>query len=76
MILSELLSNGNDIEKLLRMTREINERFYLFGFLPIVRRKQYSITKTKYYLFDKIPLVKEQDGKIYLFEIIKIGVLK
>lgn len=75
-ILEDLLSSDKDIKKLLRMTREVHERFYLFGFLPIFRRKQYSITKTKYYLLEKIPLVKEQDGKIYLFEYIKIGVLK
>lgn len=75
-ILLELLSYDADIEKLLRMTREVHERFWLFGFLPIVRRKQYSIVKTKYYLFEKIPLIKEKDGKIYLFEYIKIGFLK
>ena len=75
-ILKTLLSDNNDIQKFLRMTREINEHFYLFGILPIIRRKQYSITKTKYYLFDKIPLIKERDGKIYLFEFIKIGSLR
>lgn len=75
-ILLELLSYEHDIEKMLRMTREVHERFYLFGILPIIRRKQYSITKTKYYLFEKIPLIKEKDGKIYLLEYIKIGVLK
>lgn len=75
-ILSDLLSYDTDVEKLLRMTREVYERFLLFGILPIVRRKQYSITKTKYYLFEKLPIIKEQDGKIYLFEYIKIGVLK
>lgn len=75
-ILSELLSNDADIEKLLRMTREVHERFWLFGLFPIIRRKQYSIVKTKFYLFEKIPLIKEKDGKIYLFEFIKIGILK
>lgn len=75
-ILKQMLTNEKDARKLLRMTREVNERFWLFGFLPIIRRKQYSITKTKYYLFEKIPLIKEQDGKIYLFEFIKIGSLR
>jgi len=75
-IVSNLLQSEHDMKKFLRMTREVNERFYLFGFLPIIRRKQYSITKTKYYLFEKIPLIKEQDGKIYLFEFIKIGSLR
>ena len=75
-ILSDLLTNDTDIEKILNITRETIERFYLFGFLPIIRRKQYSIVKTKYYLFEKIPLLREQDGKIYLFEKIKIGGLK
>lgn len=75
-ILTELLSSEKDIQKFLDMTREVNERFWLFGILPIVRRKQYSITKTKYYLFEKLPIIKEQDGKIYLFEKIKIGSIK
>lgn len=75
-ILSNLLSYDTDVEKLLRMTREVHERFWLFGILPIVRRKQYSVTKTKYYLFEKLPIIKEKDGKIYLFEYIKIGNLK
>ena len=75
-MLSDLLSTDADIEKLLRMTREVNERFYLFGFLPIIRRKQYSIVKTKYYLFEKVPIFKVKNGKIYLFEYIKIGNLK
>lgn len=75
-ILSDLLSYDTDVEKLLRMTREVHERFWLFGILPIIRRKQYSIAKTKYYLFEKLPIIKEKDGKIYLFECIKIGVLK
>lgn len=75
-IISNLLCSEHDIKKILRMTREVNERFWLFGLLPIVRRKQYAMTKTKYYLFDKIPLIKEQDGNIYLFEFIKIGSLR
>lgn len=75
-ILSKLLSSDIDIKKISHITKESNERFYLFGFLPVIRRKQYSIFKTKYYLFEKIPLIKEKDGKIYLFEYIKIGKLK
>ena len=75
-ILSDLLSYEKDQDKLLRMTREVHERFWLFGLFPIIRRKQYSIVKTKFYLFEKIPLIKEKDGKIYLFEYIKIGTLK
>lgn len=55
------------------MAFETIKRFYLFGIIPIIRKKQYGITKTKYYLFDKIPLLKVQNGKIYLFEFIKIG---
>lgn len=75
-LLTSLLSKDGDIEKILNITKEDVKRFWLFGFLPIIRRKQYALTKTKYYLFDKIPLFKIQDGKIYLFEVIKIGVLK
>ena len=75
-ILLSLCSSEYDISKLLKMTRELHERFYLLGFLPIIRRKQYSIAKTKYFLLEKIPLVKEHDGNIYLFGFIKIGVIK
>lgn len=75
-VLNSLFSLKDDITKMLNLTWEINERFCLFGFLPIIRRKQYSIVKTKYYLFEKIPLIKEKDGKIYLFEFIKIGTLR
>lgn len=59
-----------------QMTHVTIQRFYLFGVLPIIRRKQYGLTKTKYYLFEKIPLLKIQSGKIYLFECIKIGTIK
>ena len=72
-ILEGVLTSEEDVKKLLCMMREVNERFWLFGFLPIVRRKQYSITKTKYYLFEKLPIIKERHGKIYLFEKIRIG---
>lgn len=75
-ILTGLINSEVDISKVLRATKETNERFYLFGILPIIRRKQYSIVKTKYYLFDKIPLIKEKDGGIYLFEKIRIGTIK
>ena len=71
-----MLSDANEIQKLLDLTRELNQRFWLFGFLPIIRRKQYGLTKTKYYLFEKIPLLRVQNGKIYLFEFIKIGGIK
>lgn len=75
-LLETVLTNDKDVKKLLNLTRELHQHFWLFGFLPIVRRKQYSITKTKYYLFEKIPLLRIQDGKIYLFEFIKIGNLR
>lgn len=74
--LKTVLSNQSDINKILDMTRELNQCFWLFGFIPLIRRKQYSITKTKYYLFWKLPLVRIQDGKIYLFEFLKIGTCK
>lgn len=75
-IIQTVLSNKAEIEKILQLTRETNQHFWLFGFLPIIRRKQYAMTKTKYYLFEKIPLLRVQDGKIYLFEFIKIGNFK
>ncbi len=75
-LLEAVLTNDKDVKKLLNLTRELHQHFWLFGFLPIVRRKQYSITKTKYYLFEKIPLLRIQDGNVYLFEFIKIGNLR
>ena len=74
--LSKLFGSEYELECFFNANRELNESFYLFGFLPVLRRKQYATEKTKYYLFDKIPLIKESHGNIYLFEFIKIGVLK
>ena len=57
--------------------QDIIERFYLFGFISIIRIKRYGeFCKTKYYIFNKIPLITVKSGKVYLFEIIKIGVTK
>ncbi|MCM1294201.1 MAG: glycosyltransferase family 2 protein [Muribaculaceae bacterium] len=75
-ILKPLLSNQADADKIVSLTTELNQYFYLFGFIPLIRRKQYSITKTKYYLFGKLPLVRVQNSKIYLFEFIEIGNIK
>ena len=72
-ILKGVFANEELRQKIGDVTREINQRFWLFGLLPIMRRKQYALIKTKYYLFDKIPLFKIQDGKVYLFELIRIG---
>ena len=75
-LLETVLTNDEDGKKLLNLTRELHQHFWLFGILPVIRRKQYALTKTKYYLFEKIPLLRIQDGKIYLFEFIKIGSLR
>lgn len=75
-LLETVLTNDKDVKKLLNLTRELHQHFWLFGILPVIRRKQYALTKTKYYLFEKIPLLRIQDGKIYLFEFIKIGNLR
>ena len=75
-ISSRISAHQDDISTLLNMSYETNKRFYLFNILPIVRRKQYSTIKTKYYLFERLPLIKEQDEYIYLFDRIKIGKLK
>ncbi|MBE6460609.1 MAG: glycosyltransferase family 2 protein [Alphaproteobacteria bacterium] len=70
----EYITDDNRLkEHLMALAGETNKHVRLFGFLPIIRKKQYGITKTKYYLFEKIPLLKVQDGEIYLFEFIKIG---
>lgn len=75
-LLASMISNEFNIVKLLDLTKELNQHFWLFGILPVIRRKQYSLTKTKYYLFEKIPLLRVQNGKIYLFEFLKIGNLR
>lgn len=75
-IVNYLLTFDYDRNKLLEATKTTNKRFYLFGLLPIIRRKQYALTKIKYYLFEKSPLIKEKDGKICLFEFINIGALR
>lgn len=72
-IIDYITDDNNIKEHLVGLADETNKRIYLFGVLPIIRKKQYGITKTKYYLFEKVPLLKVQDGKIYLFEFIKIG---
>ncbi len=75
-ILKRLIADTDLYKKIQFNTKESNQYFWFLGFLPIIRRKQYAFTKTKYYLFGKIPLFKIQDNKIYLFEFIKIGTLK
>ena len=75
-ILDMICSDQRTAVHLMSMTSETTRKFYLFGIIPIVRRKQYALTKTRYYLFNKIPLFKVQNGKIYLFEFIKIGDLR
>lgn len=63
-------------KNLLWLCTESNTHVKLFGIIPIIRIKRYGINKTKYYLFEKIPLLRVQDEKIYLFEFIKIGKIK
>jgi len=75
-IVNYLLSSDYEKNKFLEITKTINKRFYLFGFLPFIRIKRYSIIKTKLYLFEKIPIFREQGGKIYLFEYILVGTLR
>lgn len=75
-IIKKLTHKTRIANKLYEMSEETIRSFRLFGLLPIIRRKQYGITKTKYYLFGKIPFILVQNYKIYLFEFIKIGVLK
>ena len=75
-LLSKYLSKSTDVQKFIDMTHETNQHAWLFWILPIIRRKQYALKKTKYYLFEKIPLIKIQNNGVYLFEFIKIGVIK
>lgn len=72
-IISALTFEPDVAKALSKMSEETITWFRLFGFLPIVRKKQYGIIKTKYYLFGKLPLLRVQDSKIYLFEFIQIG---
>jgi len=75
-LLKQFLTDEKDIVRLLNLTSELHQHFWLFNLFPIIRRKQYSLIKTKYYLFEKIPILTEKDGNIYLFEFIKIGSLR
>ncbi len=75
-IINDLTTIPVVAETLEPMGCETIRRFYLMNCIPIIRIKQYGIIKTKYYLFEKIPLLRIQDKKIYLFEIIKIGHIK
>lgn len=73
----DILTSSSKLAGLLnRITCETNEYIRLFGIIPLIRTKQYGITKTKYYLPGKLPLVRVQDKKLYLFDLIKIGVIK
>lgn len=75
--LAQYLTYNSQIQtNLLRMHTESNMYIRLFGIVPIIRIKRYGLKKTKYYLFWKIPLLRIQNGKIYLFEFIKIGKIK
>ncbi len=74
-IIGHLTHSDAVARKLFEMTYETVTRIWLFGFLPIIKRKQYGITKTKYCLFEKIPLVMVKNNSIYLFNFIKIGKL-
>lgn len=75
-LLKQFLTSEKEITKILDLTRELHQHFWLFNLFPIIRRKQYEITKTKYYLFEKIPIFTEKDNKIYLFGFIQIGMLR
>lgn len=75
-LLSKYLSKSTDVQKFIDMTHETNQHAWLFWILPIIRRKQYTLSKVKYYLFEKLPFIKIQDNGIYLFDRIKIGVIK
>lgn len=75
-IMGDLTCSAGMERQLKLMMGETISRFRLFGFLPIIRKKQYGITKTRYYLFGKIPLIRVQNDTVYLFEIIKLGKYK
>lgn len=72
--LTNYLTYNSKIRKnLLNTHTETNTYVRLFGIIPIIRIKRYGLKKTKYYLFWKLPMFRVQNGKIYLFEILKIG---
>lgn len=75
--LAQYLTHNPEMQQnLFWLCTESNRHVKLFGIIPIIRIKRYGIKKTKYYLFEKIPLLRVQEGKIYLFEFIKIGAIK
>lgn len=71
-----LTSNLQIQHNLLFMHTESIRYVRLFGVIPIIRIKKYGLKKTKYYLFWKLPLLRIQNGALYLFELIKIGNIK
>ncbi|MBO5833349.1 MAG: glycosyltransferase family 2 protein [Alphaproteobacteria bacterium] len=72
-IIQNLTNSDRVAKKLREMTYETISRVWIFGILPIIRKKQYGIGRTKYYLMERIPLVMIKNGSIYLFHFIKIG---
>lgn len=72
-ILDYVMSFDSDKKVFLRAGRETNQYFKLFGIIPFARKKQYSISKTKYYLFKRLPIIKVEHNRVYLFDRIKIG---
>lgn len=49
--------------------------FRIFG-VPIIKIKTYNLHRSKYYLFGFVPLVLIEDGAVYLFGFMKIGIIK
>jgi len=76
--LKKSLTNDPILTRILTNSyQDVIEEFYLFGLIPFIRIKRYGeFIKTKYYIFSRIPLLTIKGGKIYLFEIIRIGVIK
>ena len=48
---------------------------WLFG-VPVIKIKTYNLQRSKYYLFGFIPLALVERGHIYMFGVIKMGIIK
>ena len=66
-----LTGNKSAIDKFAKMYRWVR----ICG-LPIIKIKTYNLFRSKYYLFGFIPLIMTENGNVFLFGFIKMGVIR
>lgn len=65
----------NDFDKARYLFGRKHKRIYLFGFIPFIKIEQ-SYNSICFILFDKLPLIKIQNSKLYLFAVILLFKLR